>query len=224
MQLCQNGLYKTRYFLIGSKYDLNGYNKRMTRIPGEKEVKALHEKYAPNTDAYDRIFTHCLIVWDIAKQIIEDKQLDIDVELVKAGCLIHDIGAYSLFSDGWFDENMYITHGIVGYELLKKEGYGEQLCRIASHHTGVGLSRIDIEQQQLPLPDEDFLAETTEEALVMYADKFHSKHPRFNSYEGYKKTVSKFGDDKLRRFEELAYQFGIPNMQILANKYDQPLI
>lgn len=197
----------------------------MTAIPTESEIKALHKKYATSPEAYDRIFTHCLIVWDIARSIIKEKQLNtIDIELVKAGCLLHDIGAYSLFRDGWFDKERYITHGIVGYRLLKEEGYSEQLCRIASHHTGVGLSKIDIERQGLPLPNEDFLAETIEEELVMYADKFHSKHPRFNSYESYRKTVSKFGDDNARRFEELASRFGIPDLQSLANRYDQPLV
>ena len=196
----------------------------MTATPTEHESKALHRKYATSEEAYNRIFTHCLIVWDIAQLLIEDMQLDIDVELVKAGCLLHDIGAYSLFHDGRFDEGAYITHGIVGYELLKKEGYDERLCRMASHHTGVGLSKTDIEQQGLPLPDEDFLAETIEEELVMYADKFHSKYPRFNSYEGYKKTVSKFGDDKVRRLEELASLFGVPDLKSLADRYDQPLV
>ena len=196
----------------------------MTYIPTENEIKLLHEKHAPNIEAFNRVFTHCLIVWDIAKAIIESNQLDVNAELVKAGCLLHDVGVYSLYRDNWFDEDMYITHGIVGYQILKDEGYGEQICRIASHHTGVGLSRNDIKQQGLPLPDEDYLAETIEEELVMYADKFHSKQPRFNSYDGYKNTVSKFGDDKVKRFEELASQFGTPSLQLLADKYDQPLV
>lgn len=196
----------------------------MKNIPTEDEIKALHKKYASSNDALDRIFTHCIIVWEIAEALIQSSQLDIDVELVKAGCLLHDIGAYSLFRDGWFDEDRYIMHGIFGYELLKEEGYDERLCRIASHHTGVGLSRVEIKQQALPLPDKDFLAETIEEQLVMYADKFHSKHPRFNSYESYVQTVSKFGDDKVGRFDELAARFGIPNLELLVNKYTQPLV
>ncbi len=196
----------------------------MTYVPTENEIKLLHEKYAPSIDAFNRVFTHCLIIWDITKAIIESNQLNVNVELVKAGCLLHDIGAYSLYRDNWFDEGMYITHGIVGYQILKDEGCGEQLCRIASHHTGVGLSRKDIKQENLPLPDEDFLAETIEEELVMYADKFHSKQPQFNSHASCKQTVSKFGDDKVERFEELTSRFGIPNLQQLAIKYNQRLV
>jgi uncharacterized protein len=196
----------------------------MSNFPDENEIKTIHKKYAPSVDAFNRIFTHCLIVWDIAKSIIEEKQLNVNVELVKAGCLLHDIGAYSLFKDGWFDENMYITHGIRGYDLLKTEGYDEQLCRIAAHHTGVGLSRDDIKQQNLPLPDQEFLAETIEEELVMYADKFHSKHPRFNSYESYRQTVAKFGEGKAKRFDELSSRFGIPDLRDLSKKYKQPLV
>lgn len=61
-----------------------------------------------------------------------------------------------------------------GEAILKSEGFPEKLWRFASHHTGVGLTR-DVINQKLPLPEADYLVETDEELLVMYADKFHSK-------------------------------------------------
>lgn len=192
--------------------------------PSFKKIQELHWQQSPDQTAYDLIFTHCQIVWEIAYSIIESYDLKVDVELVKAGCLLHDIGTYQLYNDGWFDEVNYIKHGILGYTLLKDLGYDERLSRIASHHTGVGLSKRDIKDQALPLPYEDLLAECTEEELVMYADKFHSKHPRFNSYESYIRSVSQFGKHKAERFEQLASKFGIPDLEALAKKYNQPIV
>jgi hypothetical protein len=64
------------------------------------------------------------------------------------------------------------------------------------------------------LPEQDFTAESLEERLVMYADKFHSKPPRFNSFAQYVAHAAKFGqekfaaayfdDDQMRSFQEIA--------------------
>jgi len=194
-------------------------------LPTIDEITALHKKYAPSDKAFDLVFTHCLIIRDIANELLSaNSNPIIDSQLVQVGCLVHDIGVYSLYEDDKLNESMYITHGIKGYDILKLEGYDEKVCRIASHHTGVGLSRDDIKNQSLPLPDEDFLAETIEQRLVMYADKFHSKHPRFNTYESYRKTISRFGEDKAKRFDALAQEFGKPNLENLAKKYGHPLV
>ena len=45
----------------------------------------------------------------------------------------------------------------------------------AKRHTGAGLTKKEIIEQELPLPQQDFLPETTEEKLICYADKFFSK-------------------------------------------------
>lgn len=189
-------------------------------IPTLNEIEQLHRKYAPSEAAFQLVYTHCQIVWAIARQLLErHPKLAIDRELVRAGCLLHDIGTYSLYIDGTFDKDLYITHGIRGYELMKAEGLEERLCRIASHHTGVGLTKDDIEHQGLPLPREDFMAETIEERLVMYADKFHSKTPKFNSYEAYARRVQTFGDGHLESFQVLRDEFGLPDLKLLSAEY-----
>lgn len=194
-------------------------------LPTITEIEALHRKYAPDDAVFTLVWTHCRIVRDIALQLLEAKpQPGIDAQLVEAGCLLHDIGTYKLYKDGSFDRSRYITHGIEGDALLGDEGYDERLRRIASHHTGTGLTKQDIIAQSLPLPHEDFMAETQEERLVMYADKFHSKAPRFNSYAAYSQTIRGFGAANLRRFEDLADEFGIPNLDTLAKVYEQPIV
>jgi uncharacterized protein len=68
---------------------------------------------------------------------------------------------------------------------------------------------------------QDYEAETIEEELVMYADKFHSKAtpPNFNTFEHYKRTIAKFGQDKSDKFAELAEKLGVPDLEPLIAKY-----
>lgn len=188
-----------------------------------KEIQALHKKYAPCDEVYELVFRHCQIIYDIAEQLITKGQLAVDPKLVRIGCLLHDIGVYPLFgADGQPKPGAnYITHGIEGENILKAEGFPEAIWRFASHHTGVGLTKQDITSQSLPLPVADYLAETDEELLIMYADKFHSKStpPHFNSFEWYKQDIARFGADKVTKFDEMAQKFGIPDLEPLAKKY-----
>ena len=196
-------------------------------LPTFQEIESLHRKYASSNKVFDLIFTHCQIIADIAEQLISQNNLVVDRDLVKVGCLLHDIGVYPILDDaGNRREGLhYITHGTRGEAILKDEGYPEEIWRMASHHTGVGLSKDDIKNQNLPLPEQDYLAETKEETLVMYADKFHSKSPipHFNSYESYKELVETFGEGKSKIFEQMAQDFGIPDLKLLSEKYDQPI-
>jgi uncharacterized protein len=189
------------------------------------EIEQLHRKYAPSDEFFDAVYTHCQIVCEIAEELVQKGTFAIDADLVYAGALLHDIGIYRLVKNGELDESSYIQHGIKGYELLKEGGLPEEVCRFASHHTGTGITKADIERQNLPLPPADYLAETDEELLVMYADKFHSKLPfKFNRIETYKEHVKKYGEEKVAEFERMVEKFGIPDIETLAAKYGHPLI
>ncbi|HUC89399.1 MAG TPA: HD domain-containing protein [Patescibacteria group bacterium] len=193
------------------------------KLPTLEQIEALHRKYAPSDAGFDLVFTHCNIVSEIAQQCILTKKLAVDAELVKVGCMLHDIGVYELLDKNGAerDDIPYITHGIRGEAILKKEGLPEVIWRFGSHHTGVGLTRQNIIAQNLPLPQQDYEAETIEEELVMYADKFHSKDtpPCFNTFEYYKRAVAKFGQDKSDKFAQLAEKFGVPDLKPLIEKY-----
>lgn len=192
-----------------------------------EELEALHRKYAPSDETFDLVFTHCLIVRDIAIALASKSNLKLDMQLVETGAMLHDIGVYPLFG---IDNKLkpganYIRHGIEGEKILKNENLPIAVQRIASHHTGVGLTKHDIRTQKLALPERDLLAETDEELLVMYADKFHSKTepPFFNSFEWYSNFISKFGDDKKSEFESMAEKFGKPNLEPFIEKYGHEL-
>mgnify|MGYP001160630851 CR=1 FL=1 len=192
-------------------------------LPTDQAVTELHKKYAPSEEVLRLVYTHSEIVRDIALELIDASHLDVDRELVRIGAMLHDIGVYPLFSpDGVRKEGVkYITHGIEGEKLLRREGFSEVLCRFAAHHTGVGLTRQDIITQELPLPGRDYVAETDEELLVMYADKFHSKStpPQFNTAESYRAWTAQFGNDTVKRFDRMVEKFGTPDLQRYSAQY-----
>ena len=71
-----------------------------------------------------------------------------------------------------------------------------------------------------------YVAESAEEELVMYADKFHSKRnpPVFFSADSYAASVARFGEDKVTRFKELRTRFGVPDLAPLVAAHGHALV
>lgn len=195
----------------------------MAQLPTVAEITALHKAYAPSRAIFEKVHTHCHIVWRIADQLTAGPGgAAVDRDLVRAGCLLHDIGVYRLYDEnGRLDGANYVRHGLLGAEILRKEGLDESLHRFCSCHTGVGLTRHDVVSQQLPIPVDDYIAESAEERLVMYADKFHSKSnpPRFLRPDTFAARIRRFGDDKVVTFEALKAEFGTPELDALAPEF-----
>jgi uncharacterized protein len=203
-------------------------------FPTDEVILNLHKKYAPTEQSLAIVYGHCQIIDEIAKQLIKRNQLKLDVELVHVAALLHDIGYYPLLKKNGYEPNgVGIKHGVLGAEILRKEGVDEAVCRIAERHTGVGLTREGILKFNLPLPARDFIPETAEEWLVTYADKLHSKSILaddahgisgwFNSPATYLEHARKFGEDNATRFAALVKEYGAPDLITMANKYGQPL-
>ncbi|ROO86351.1 uncharacterized protein EDD29_3915 [Actinocorallia herbida] len=195
-------------------------------IPSDEDIRALHEKHAPTPEAFEAVYTHCRIVCAIAEQLLPRFPEPVDAALVRAGCLLHDLGVYRLYRDGVLDYKRYIRHGVLGHEILAEEGFPEELCRFCSCHTGMGVTRADVTGQGLPIPVADYVPGTPEERLVMYADKFHSKSapPAFVSPESYAARVARFGDDKVALFQHLRDTVGDPDLAPLAARYAQNIV
>lgn len=147
------------------------------------------------------IATHCEIVARLAVILAEQSGQTVTNTLIE-GALAHDIGTYSVLEtervnasteiqaehvnvgrEPIFQRNIYIQHGTRGYELLLSEGFDESLAQFARNHTGVGITKAECIQQNLPLEPQDYLPETVEQEIVLLADKFHTKSvpPRFVS-------------------------------------------
>lgn len=160
----------------------------------------------------------------IAAQLLDAKpNSQIDRDLLHVACMLHDIGAYDVLENGKFVDG--VRHGVIGEQILRNEGFPEQIWRFASHHTGVGLTKQDVINQNLSIPPADYTANTPEERLLMYADKFHSKSkppkepPYFCTFEWYYNLVQKFGSDKQAKFQALADEFGKPDIALVAGKF-----
>jgi uncharacterized protein len=198
-------------------------------LPTEQEIIDLHKKYAPNEAAYLQFYNHCSMVWEIAKNILNKNKLDIDEELVKVGCLLHDVGVYKLFEeDGTFYRPIeYLRHGILGKEIIDTEKIDERIGLMITRHIGMGITADEIKQNNLPLPHEDFIPLSLEEKLVCFADKFHSKYQNeesaFHTSESIKNHLRKYGQKKIDIFEGMLELFGEPNINDLAHKYDQAI-
>lgn len=200
-------------------------NRRMT-LPTDEQIRTLHERYAPTEEAFTLVYTHCQIICAVAEQLLGEHLHPLNAALVRVGSLLHDIGVYRLYNAaGQLDHVSYVRHGILGHTLLRDLGFPELVSRFCSHHTGTGLTRQDVLQQGLPLPVRHYTADTVEEQLVMYADKFHSKTtpPTFLTADSYAASVRRFGDDKVDRFAAMMQKFGEPDLLPLSRRYQQPI-
>jgi uncharacterized protein len=181
------------------------------------DIRAVHRRFAPGPEAFELVHTHCEIVAAIAAQLVG--RTAADAELVRTGALLHDIGVYRLGGQP------YIRHGVLGEELLRELGFPDAVSRFCAHHTGTGLTRDDVLRQGLPLPPADYLAETPEEELVMYADKFHSKTtpPTFLTAATYARQAARFGPPSAARFAAMVQKFGEPDLTDLSARYGHPV-
>jgi uncharacterized protein len=196
-------------------------------MSSDDEVRALHARYAPTPAAFDLVHTHCVVVAAVAAQLLRRRPQPVDATLVHVGCLLHDVGVYRLYDgQGRIDRPNYLRHGILGEQLLRDLGYPDVLSRFCSHHIGVGLTSEDVVRHHLPLPVADYLADTAEEELVMYADTFHSKSdpPTLVAPAVARGQLARFGPDKVARYDALAVRFGEPDLSELAVRFGHAVL
>lgn len=176
------------------------------------DVQAVFNKYyQPGTPLYNSVWSHSRLVADKALQLVQaHPELEIDLDFVYEAAMIHDIGVFltnapSIYCTG---DQPYICHGVLGAELMRADGYPRHAL-VCERHTGTGLTVADIIAQNLPLPHRDMCPVSLEEKLVCFADKFYSKSnpDREKPIDKVRKSVARYGEDSLRRFEEMAALF-----------------
>lgn len=177
------------------------------------DYNSIIDKYYPaGTALRDIYLAHCRTVADEAVAICRRCNLPLDEKEVRAAAMLHDIGIYATDAPGIECRGMepYIRHGLIGAELLRREGTPEIYARVAERHTGAGVTAKDVVEQHLPLPHRDFLPETLLERVVCYADKFYSKSGdmKRKSFDKVRSSLARFGADTLARFDAMAAEFG----------------
>ncbi len=168
--------------------------------------------YSDNPVLLDILIRHSRSVAEKALNVaLKHPELNADTEFIREAAMLHDIGIYLTNAPKiyCFGEKPYICHGILGGELLRREGFPRH-ARVAERHTGTGLTIETIKSQDLPLPHIDLSPETIEEQIICYADKFFSKthldEERTN--EQTLISLSKFGDESVRRMQHWMTLFG----------------
>ena len=167
------------------------------KFPCEEEALGLLAKY----DVGKNIIEHSKAVYnkaiEITEKIIQKGLTTVNIGLIKASALLHDIGRYN--------ENS-IRHGIVGGELLRKLGYSSKLARIVERHVLGGIS--ERFAKKFKFPDRKFIPETIEELIICYADKLVAGRRSVDLKKRYGNWLRKYGknpllDESIRRMKSV---------------------
>lgn len=120
----------------------------LVHVPNELDCIALLEKY----DTPVHIMQHSRRVWEVGRLLAEGllrSNYPLDMDLIKASCLLHDIGKYPCIVEGRG------AHDVRGEQILEKEGFPS-------------VARIVVQHVKLRSQKEDPIGE---EHVVYYSDK-----------------------------------------------------
>ena len=140
-------------------------------------------------------------------------ELNPDPDFIFEAAMLHDIGIWLTNAPrlGCNGGSPYICHGYLGAEVLRDEGYPKHAL-VSERHVGVGISRLDIEQLDIPVPRRDMIPLSVEEQIVCWADNFFIKVAGHLTDEQTVDQIilrqSKYGDDKVKRIQEFVQIFG----------------
>jgi uncharacterized protein len=138
----------------------------------------------------------------------------VDMTFIHEAAMLHDIGVSQTRAPdlGCHGTEPYIRHGVLGRELLEKEGLPHHAL-VCERHIGVGLTIDDIIRQDLPLPHRDMVPVTYEEQIIALADLFFSKNLNAlaveKSIDRIRAELAKFGEGKVAIFDGWLEEYSI---------------
>jgi uncharacterized protein len=173
----------------------------------------LRRHYDPGSPLYDLLLTHSVLVAQRAREIARSHVerhpgAGIDLRFLLEAALLHDIGiggcdAPEIHCTG---SEPYIRHGVLGREILEQEGL-DRHALVCERHTGAGITREEVVENRLPLPERDYLPLSLEEKIICVADKFYSKSPGKlwdpKTPEAIRRSLGKWGPQVLARWDSL---------------------
>ena len=128
-------------------------------LPSPKEAVRLLRKVGcpPN------VISHCIAVMRVATRLAEKikaRGVKVNVQLVRVGAILHDIGRSRTHS---------VDHAVIGGDLARSLGLPNSVVSIIERHVGGGISQE--EAKILGWPRRVYVPQTIEEKIVAYADK-----------------------------------------------------
>jgi uncharacterized protein len=153
----------------------------VSELPNREQAIQLLRKYR----CAKKVVSHCKAVAALAKETAEalkKKGLDVDVDLVEIGALLHDLGRSKTHS---------VNHVVVGAEIGENQGLPEKVLCIIKRHMGGGVT--SSEASKLGWPEDKYIPNTLEEKIVSYADKLIGSSERVPIEE----TITRLREEKL---------------------------
>lgn len=100
------------------------------------------------------------------------------LRFIEEAAMLHDIGIIKVKAEdiGCTGELPYLCHGSEGRYILEQEGLDDHAL-VCERHTGVGITKEEIVENNLPLSPRDMVPQTIEEKIICYADVYYSKNP-----------------------------------------------
>ena len=95
----------------------------------EQAIKLLQQTHCPK-----QVITHCLTVANFAVEIakqLKNKGFQINIQLVEAGAILHDIGR---------SKTHKVNHSVVGAQIAESLGLPEELVNVIRRHVGAGVT------------------------------------------------------------------------------------
>jgi uncharacterized protein len=129
------------------------------RLPSREQAIQLLKDNHCSAD----VKAHCKAVSKLAVEtakILQQRGLQVDVELVELGGLLHDLGRSKTHT---------VNHVVAGVEIAKAAGLPEPILGIIKRHVGGGITKA--EAKELGWPDDNYVPITLEEKIISYADK-----------------------------------------------------
>jgi uncharacterized protein (TIGR00295 family) len=167
----------------------------LSTIPNEQQcIDILRAQGAP-----DRVIKHVCTVTQLAVGIA--KRSGADVDLVRAGGMLHDVGRSRTHG---------IRHGVEGEAIARSLALPEPLVLIIRKHVGAGI--LPEEARALGLPDRDYVPSTLEEKIVCHADNLVGDADYMSSVLAYddfvRKGLRESGDRMMAMHRELSAACG----------------
>jgi uncharacterized protein len=145
----------------------------------------------------ESVIEHCKAVAAAATEMAKacrERGLEVDLELVEIGALLHDIGRARTHS---------VHHARAGVEIAKSLNLPEAVVSIIDRHVGGGIT-VD-EAARIGWEPKSYVPQTLEERLVSYADLTVARSRRIpfdKTIERFSKELPPVSIDAMRKLHE----------------------